>query len=62
MTLYITGAIAYSNAYFGQGTGPILIDNAHCTGNESTLMSCTHLSDHNCGHHKDAGVSCLGKD
>ena len=49
------------NAFFGQGTGPILLDNIDCTGNEQSLLSCPHngINIHNCGHHEDAGVRCL---
>ena len=52
------GARAYSNAYFGQGNGPIQLDNVQCSGTEQRLLSCSHLRSHNCGHHEDAGVSC----
>ena len=54
-------AIAYSNAYFGQGSGPILLDNVTCTGSELTLASCSHLGvgiTRSCSHSKDAGVRC----
>ena len=45
-------------AYFGQGAGPILMDNVHCTGNESNLHSCTCTASHDCQHSEDAGVIC----
>ena len=53
-------ATARSSAYFGQGSGPIHLDNVACTGSESRLLDCSHISNHNCGHHKDAGVTCPG--
>ena len=58
-----SAGLSYSNAYFGQGAGPIWLDNVACMGNESTLARCGHLGlniTRNCSHSKDAGVTCHG--
>lgn len=62
-----TGAMGLNFAFFGQGTGPILIDDVACTGTEMRLISCTHtpIGTHNCIHFEDASVRCpapFGKD
>ena len=54
-------AIAMSYAAFGQGTGPIYLDNLGCTGSESTLLSCSHRGIgvlRSCSHYEDARVVC----
>ena len=52
---------AIGSAGFGQGSGPVLLDNVLCTGDELTLTSCSHLGinvTRPCSHIKDAGVKC----
>ena len=52
---------SYRSAYFGQGSGPIWLDNILCTGTESTLASCGHLGvniTRSCSHSEDVGVRC----
>ena len=56
--LYTFSGNALRNAYFGQGTGSIFMNNVHCTGKESTLISCRHTTNHFCRHTEDASVRC----
>ena len=51
---------AVTNAGFGQGPGPILMDDVQCTGKEGTLVECPFngFGNHNCSHSEDAGVVC----
>ena len=55
-----TGATALARAPFGQGTGPIYLDNLFCNSRETRLIDCTHngIANHNCAHSEDAGLRC----
>ena len=54
----ILGAVPLIRAAFGQGTGDIVMDDVACRGDESSLVSCQHTSQHDCVHSEDAGVRC----
>ena len=59
--LYLGGR-AYSNAYFGAGSGPIVLDDVQCSSSASQLLECYSrpILSHNCLHSDDAGVRCEG--
>lgn len=61
-TDFFPGAVSYSNAWFGQGGGAILLDNINCVGIESDLLNCSHhgigIISSFCTHQYDVGVEC----
>ena len=51
---------AYTGAHYGQGTGPIWMDDVACSGSESHLYDCRQRGwrSHECTHSKDSSVLC----
>ncbi|XP_072168896.1 scavenger receptor cysteine-rich domain-containing protein DMBT1-like [Diadema setosum] len=50
-------------AQFGEGEGPIIMDNVHCLGSEESLEDCLHngfLTHDECSFYRGAGVTCSG--
>ncbi|XP_063969888.1 neurotrypsin-like isoform X2 [Lytechinus pictus] len=47
---------------FGEGSGPIWLDNVRCVGTEERITDCpaNPIGDQNCMHFEDAGVICKG--
>ena len=60
--LGFTGANATreEDAYYGEGSGPISLDEVRCTGSESYIWDCRHdeWNVHDCRHYEDVGVDC----
>ena len=54
-------AQAIQEAFYGEGSGQIWLDDVGCTGNEGSLDQCQHAEwgIHNCHHAKDAAVLCV---
>ncbi|XP_038052381.1 uncharacterized protein LOC119725091 [Patiria miniata] len=58
---YISANQAWWNTHFGQGSGPILLNNVVCRGSESSIDRCDHTGwyNHDCSYHRyDIGVKC----
>ena len=46
-------------AFYGEGSGPVLMDDVLCKGTEATFMSCSKSPRQNeCRHDTDVGVIC----
>lgn len=61
---YGSAVSAHSSAEFGQGSGPIWLDDVQCSGGETNLARCRHAGvseNHFCSHFEDAGVVCNSK-
>ena len=58
-----SSAIPKLNASFGEGQGPIFIDNIGCRDDDVFFRNCSVfgiIGYHECYHSKDAGVICKG--
>ena len=55
------GAISVGDAYFGEGSGPVL-EYIDCAGTEPNVTECSRgrVGQLNCHHGKDVGVICQG--
>jgi deleted-in-malignant-brain-tumors protein 1 len=59
---YSSASSAPTGANYGQGTGPIWIDDTYCLGSEDSLLSCGYRGwisgNAGCSHAEDSGVVC----
>lgn len=58
-----TPITARPGAFFGQGSGPVWLEDVSCFGDEPTVKHCPskELETSLCSHGQDAGVSCQSK-
>ncbi|KAL5013038.1 hypothetical protein ScPMuIL_011589 [Solemya velum] len=56
-------AIPLFDSFFGNGTGPILLDDVVCGGTELGVGGCQHKpwGSSDCDHSEDVGVMCISK-
>jgi len=57
-----TNSLALAGAHFGQGNGPILLDDLNCLGSEMDIQQCANKGwyTNNCQHSEDVAVLCNG--
>lgn len=50
----------FYRAKYGEGSGPILIDQINCPEGAKSILDCSHnrWGEHDCSHSEDAGVLC----
>ena len=56
--------VVEGSQFGGESSGPIFLDQLHCTGDEESLSECdmfTQPGMHMCGHQHDVGVICQRK-
>lgn len=60
---YPSAQEAVANAYFGEGSGEIILEDVRCLGNEVDLLTCPSLFiyQNGCSHSNDVGVVCTAK-
>ena len=61
LLLLFVGGVAYSDARYGSGDGPIVLNNLVCTGTETNIFDCVHDGIGvigTCTHSDDAAVMC----
>ena len=61
--LFLVDALFIAGAFYGPGSGSILLRNVGCVGTEQRLIDCPYSSSVTCrrGHYEDVGVRCQSK-
>ncbi|XP_053374890.1 deleted in malignant brain tumors 1 protein-like [Mercenaria mercenaria] len=55
---FTEGANYIGIASFGEGSGPIYVDELSCSGNESHINECKYNTEDDCSHSEDMSVIC----
>ena len=57
---FVQAVNARSQAFYGEGSGTIWLDNVNCVGTEFTIGNCLHngWGVEDCSHIEDASVKC----
>ncbi|WAR24040.1 NETR-like protein, partial [Mya arenaria] len=58
--LGLKAADVYRNARYGEGSGPVFIDELFCYSNTASLSMCRYLAYNRCSHQSDVSVACYG--
>ena len=55
------GGLARLNNPYGVGSGPIVLDDVRCNGNEEQLLDCRSNGplNHDCSHNDDISIMCV---
>ena len=58
---HVSATAVRDEAFFGQGSGEIILDDVNCEGTESKILQCEHIGqkEQNCDRSEAAGVICL---
>ncbi|KAM7329536.1 hypothetical protein ACRRTK_011149 [Alexandromys fortis] len=56
-----TAVSILEGSQFGHGSGPVWTEAFRCMGNESLLFHCQRAPGHQCGHDRDAVLTCSGE-
>lgn len=65
--MYSLNSFGYSQGFYGEGSGNIIIRQLNCDGTETDIAQCQSVgwsvgtAYNSCGHLNDAGVNCAGK-
>lgn len=57
----IAAASSKSDAFFGSGSGPVLLSSLQCNWYDTSIIECSSYDPSYCSHSDDAGVICEGR-